>query len=295
MRQRYLHGLTLAFVVAAVVLTMPVQSQGCAFWDCMFGASPSSQTTYAPAYAPAPVYSAPAVYAPATCQPTCQPVAAPSCSPCETYAAPQSCNYATYYPSSYAPVAVAAYRPVTGVYPLTTYRPFLGTYQTRLVPYTTYRPYYAPAVVYAPVAGCAPCGGYSSCGSCNSGGCGVTYSAPASGCSSCSAGTVVQSSPATESYSRPNTSAPATFEQSNRPATQPVPIPEKTNKPASQDSLKPIQSETTPSSTPSPVLNDPNDRTAARPTYTATQVHTVAHPVPHVPVQDDGRWQSSKD
>ena len=44
-------------------------------------------------------------------------------------------------------------------YAVTTYRPFLGTYETRLVPYTTYRPYYAPAIAYAysPCPSCSPC------------------------------------------------------------------------------------------------------------------------------------------
>ena len=53
-------------------------------------------------------------------------------------------------------------------YAVTRYRPFLGTYETRLVPYTTYRPYYAPGIAYAayvPAPSCGSCG-YSACGSC---------------------------------------------------------------------------------------------------------------------------------
>ncbi len=201
MLQRTLRTLTFACGVMAV-LAMPTESRAaCRLIDCLFGTAPaaSSATTYAPPYVPAPVYAAPA------CQPcaTVAPVAAPCSTPCV-----QSCKYmpavaptVAYRPYvAYAPVVAAAYRPVAyqpvvGSYAVTTYRPFLGTYQTRFVPYTTYRPYYAPGIAYAaytysPVvsygscgcgsSGCSSCGscGYSSCGSCQSGACGsVIYEA----------------------------------------------------------------------------------------------------------------------
>ena len=195
MVQRNFFGLTVACGVVAAMLAMPAQSQGaCRLWDCLFGAAPSAQTTYAPAYVPVPADTAPAC-------------ASPLATPC----APQTRQYATYMPddsyspvatTAYSPVVATAYQPAVGVYPLTTYRPFLGTYQTRLVPYTTYyQSYYAPPAVsyaYSPVVSYAPacnscgsCGGCSPCGSCETGACGgVTYQVPASGCSSCRASTV---------------------------------------------------------------------------------------------------------
>jgi len=268
------------------MLAMSGESQGgCRLWDCMFGAAPSSQTTYAPPYTPAPVYSAPA------CQPTCVPVAAPSCSPCETYVPcatpcmPQACEYRTYRPY-YSPAVVTAYQPVVGAYPLTTYRPFLGTYETRLVPYTTYRPYYAPAITYgySPCPSCAPCGGCNSCAPCGSGGCGsVTYGAPASGCSSCNASSTVTSTPVVES----SASSPSTFRQTNKPATK--------DEPTRNDDIQPTPDpEARPSST-SPALPDPNDRTASRATTPSARVQLIARPVLAAPVEEDSRWHPAKD
>jgi len=276
------------------MLATPMESRGgCRLIDCLFGTAPSvpcAQTTYAPPYAPAPVYAAPA--------PACQPcvTVAPSCTPyvpiC-TPCVPQTCEYmpsvapsVVYRPYySYSPAVVTAYQPVVGSYAVTTYRPFLGTYQTRLVPYMTYRPYYAPAIAYAysPCTSYGSCGGYSSCGSCGSGGCGsVVYGAPSSGCSSCNVASSGTSAPAVDT----NASPPQTFRE------------EKANKPATDKELDPIPAapETTPSSMPSPALPDPNNRTASRqPVYSSARVQMVAQPVKPAPVEDDGGWNAPKE
>ena len=301
MLQRTLQALTLACGVAAAVMATPAESRGgCRLIDCLFGAAPTapSATTYAPPYAPAPAYAAPApVYSAPACQPCV--TAAPSCTPCVpscTPCVPQTCEYmpsvapsVVYRPYyAYSPAVVTAYQPVIGSYAVTTYRPFLGTYQTRLVPYTTYRPYYAPAIAYSyspyasysPAPSCNSCGGYSSCGW---GGCGsVMYGAPSSGCSSCnvaSSGTVV---PAADSNS--NASPPQTFRE------------EKANKPAADEKLEPIPAqETKSSSLPSPALPDPNDRTASRQLNSSARVQFVAQPVEPAPVQDDGGWHAPKE
>ncbi len=217
MFHRTRNQLTVLCGVVALALAMPAASHAGPIWDCLFGSGPPAQTTYAPPYAPvvvAPVAVA-APCAATTCQPCqqtcqpcqqtcqpCQPMCAPACGSC----VPQTCQYmpGVVYRALYPP-AVVAYRPVAacntcvGYGTVTTYRPFLGTYETRLVPYTTYyRPVYAPAVAYAysPCTGCGSCAaGCSSCSSCNGcsscagGACGAaTYETPAPGCSSCGAG-----------------------------------------------------------------------------------------------------------
>ena len=161
MVQRNLLGLTLACGVVAAMLAMPAQSQGaCRLWDCLFGAAPCAQTTYAPAYVPAPVYAAPACAAPCARLVRLRHASMRPIGP--------TIAYSPVATTAYSPVVATAYQPAVGVYPLTTYRPFLGTYQTRLVPYTTYyQSYYAaPAVTYAysPVVSYAPA--CDSCGSC---------------------------------------------------------------------------------------------------------------------------------
>jgi hypothetical protein len=302
---RKLWGLALGLGVVAVAFAVPSQSQaGCVVWDCLFGAAPCSQTTYASPYTPAPVYSAPATY----CAPACQsyvPCATPCATPCAAPCAPQTCNYATSQPyyayspvayTAYQPVAYTAYQPVVGVYPLTTYRPFLGTYQTRLVPYTTYRAYYAPAISYgySVAPSCGPCG-YSSCDSCGSIGCGsvgcgstgcgsVVYGAPSSSCGGCGSGSTVISSPAASSSG----SAPATFKETKKPDAN----GESATK-ANED-LKPTpETPTTPSST-TPVLRDPNDRTASRVTNSSARVQVVGRRVETAPVAEDSGWHPAK-
>ena len=206
------------------------------------------------------------------------------------------------------PPAVVAYRPVAacntcvGYGTVTTYRPFLGTYETRLVPYTTYyRPVYAPAVAYAysPCTGCGSCAaGCSSCSSCNGcsscagGACGAaTYETPAPGCSSCGAGAPSLPPP----YAGEQPAAPA----GNYPPQNALPprtFEEKANKPATEP-LKPIpQSGAQPSSMPSPALPDPNNRTAARrPIYSSGRIVLAAQPVDEPPLQDDGGWRPAKE
>ena len=152
--------LTVLCGVVALSLAMPTESRAGRIWDCMFGSGPPSQTTYVPPYAPA--YVTPVVVAPPCadpvpacqqCQP-CQSICVPTCGFC----APQTCQYmpGVVYRALYPPTVVTAYQPVAacstcvGYGAVTTYRPFLGTYETRLVPYTTYyRPVYVPVVSYA--------------------------------------------------------------------------------------------------------------------------------------------------
>jgi hypothetical protein len=288
----------------------------CRLWDCMFGkapAAPCAQTTYAPPYVPAPVYTAPA----AACQP-CIPTCTP-CTPC-TPCAPQTCQYMAASPIAtvayspyvaYSPAVVTAYQPVVDSYAVTRYRPFLGTYETRLVPYTTYRPYVASAIAYSPCASCAacapsPCAGCGSCGggsSCGSGGCGsVAYEVPSSGCSGC--GNVVAAPTPAPGYSAvpapvaDQSGPPRTFkgEESHKP------VPD-TNGSDTNKELNPIPaptSDTKPSSMSAPKLPDPNDRTASRsPAYSTVRIQTaslpVKQPVKRPPVEDNDGWYAPKD
>ncbi len=312
MSRRTIHGLTVVCTMAAL-LALPSQSQGaCRLWDCMFGAGPASNTTYAPPYQPAaPVYAAPA------CSP-CATVVVPSCSPCVTVnpcsspcSSPCVSQTCQYMPTTvaYAPTLMTAYRPVVASYPVTTYRPFLGTYQTRLVPYTTYysyNAYYRPTVAYAPVVyGCSSCA--TGCSSCAGGACGsVSYGAPvSSGCSSCagsSSAPVVTSSPSDQQGTAvidANGASRQTF-QTNKPAEEkptvapPVPVPS-----VPEPAVKPIpqaqpESPAKQSSMPQPVLPDPSDRTASRTVYSASRVQLTGHAVEQqrAPVKDDGGWES---
>ncbi|MCD4728780.1 MAG: hypothetical protein K8R46_14035 [Pirellulales bacterium] len=240
-------SLTILCVAAIVLLALPAESRAGQIWDCLFGNAPPSQTTYAPAYV-APTYVAP-TYTPY----------APSCSPC----APQTCQYmpTVVYRALYRP---AAYNPWTGS-TITTYRPFLGTYQTRLVPYATYRPIYVPAISYqsycSPSVSCGPVG------------CGV----PTSDCLSCPA--APQAVPQTVPQS-----APKTFQQ-------------KVEKPAADPGLQPIpQPDAQLNSMPAPMLPDPNDRTAVRPTIRrATRVQAAAYTAASPSERNDGGWRPVED
>lgn len=308
MSRRTIHALTIVCITAAL-LALPSQSRGaCRLWDCMFGAGPASNTTYAPPYRPAvaaPVYAAP------TCSPCATTVVVPSCSPCVTVdpcsspcsspCVPQTCQYmpATV---AYAPSLVTAYRPVVASYPVTTYRPLLGTYQTRLVPYTTYysyNAYYRPTIAYAPVVyGCSPCA--TGCSPCAGGACGsVSYGTPvSSGCSSCavpSSSTVVTSSPS--DANGVNGASRKTFETNKPVEEKPTAAPPAA--PAPEPAVKPIpqtqpESPAKQSSLPQPVLPDPSDRTASRAVYSASRVQLTGHAVeqPRTPVKDDGGWES---
>jgi hypothetical protein len=287
MSQRTIRALTLVCGVALALAAAPTQSRaGCRLIDCLFGTAPSapSATTYAPAYVPSPVYAAPA---------SCAPCSSPCSLPC----APQTCDYmpaasvVAYRPYyAYAPVVATAYQPVVGSYAVTTYRPFLGTYQTRLVPYATYRPYYAysPVVsyayspVYSPCASCNSCASYSPCGSCGLSGCGsAIYGAPSSGCSSCNVASSSAVTPSTDINT--NGSVPRTFE-------------EKANKPTADKELDPIPAgEVKSSSLSLPSSPDVKDRTTSRPLTTAVRVQAVAQPVKPAPIEDDGEWYVPKE
>ena len=306
MLQRTLQALTLACGVAVAVLATATESRaGCRLIDCLFGTAPAapSATTYAPPYVPAPVYAAPRVS---------RARVAPSCTPCSTPCA-QSCEYmpaaapvVAYRPYyAYSPVVTTAYQPVVESYAVTRYRPFLGTYETRMVPYTTYRPYYAPGIAYAayrsPAPSCGSCGysscgscgysscgscGYSSCGSCGCGSCGsdgcgsVVYGA-SSGCSSCNVASSSAAAPSTDGGS--NASPTPTFER-------------KANKPVPDKEIEPIPANDTKSSSlPSPVLPDPNARTASRQLTSSARVEFVGRPVKPAPVEEDeGGWHAPR-
>jgi len=247
---------TMAVVMTAAILSMPSESKAaCRVWDCLFGTSSApSQTTYAPAYV-APTAYAPTCSTPtcaptyvSTCTPTCASVVVPSCGTC----VPQTCQYT----------------------PMVTYRPVFGFgYQTRYVPYTTYRMAYTPIVPYVAYSPCTTCASpcttcaspctscsspyatyMSSCSTCPSacasGSCGaVSYSQPTSGCASCAT-----SAPSSESSYVPNNTTsvspnvspstpttPKTF-QENKPVTEPGPSLTSPTGPslAPQPELKPI-------------------------------------------------------
>jgi hypothetical protein len=229
-----------------------------------------------------------------------------------------SCAAPVY--AAYSPVAVTAYQPVAtcnscagygagygvgygvGYGTVTTYRPLLGGWTTRMVPYTAYRPvyaspvayasYYAPAYAsyYAPCASCAstvayspvvsysPCNSCSTCSSCSPcnscspcvGSCGTTSS-----CSSCSAPT---------SYSNPTpASAPAATQRTFQ-----------SEKPATDESLTP-KADTQLNSMPAPALQDPRDRVTSRPASVSPRVVLTAQRIQTSPVANDSGWQASKD
>ena len=70
------------------------------------------------------------------------------------------------------------------------------------------------------------------------------------------------------------------------------------DKPASEKELNPIPAgpETKPSSMPTPVLRNPNDRTASRqPVYSSARIRMVAQPAAPAPIEDDGGWYAAKE
>ena len=243
--------LAVACVVALAVAMMPAVSmaQGCASCAAPVAVAPTYTSYYAPtSYMPGVVYRA---------------------------------MYSPTVTTAYMPVAqpAVAYAPVTS-YAVSTYRPlFSWNYRTRLVPYTTYQPVYTAApVVASPV--CSTCVGYSPCNSCvgydscSSGACGtVSYVAPASGCSSCTA------APTTVTPAPQEAAPPKTFQENvQKPEVQPEP------------ELKPIpQTETHLNSMPAPLLPDLRDRTASRNVYPSIQVSYTS------PAASDDGWQPARD
>lgn len=162
-------------VLSGLLLAAPAEGQAaCALLDWLSGGS-NAQTTYAPPYA------APVAYVPAA-------AATSGCAPC----AAQTVQYVqqTYYRAAYVAVPVTAYRPTVTADPctgcaVTAYRPVTAmTYQTRLVPYTSYRAVYANP--------CTPCASYASspCSTCGP----ARYVSPSSSCGSCA------SAPSTAPY-----------------------------------------------------------------------------------------------
>ncbi|MBN1396112.1 MAG: hypothetical protein JW959_13905 [Pirellulales bacterium] len=231
---------------AAALLALPAESQAGRVWDCLFGNAPPSLTAYSPVFVPSsatPSYS--------SCESSCDPCA-PIGSPCVV---PQTCQYlpTVVYRPAYHPAAHGSY----GVSTVTTYRPFLGAYQTRLAPYTTYRPLYVPTVYYQNY--CAP-----------------SYCDPCASCGSAAGGAVGSSCPSC---------VPAA---QAAPQTAPQTYKDEVKKPAVDRPLDPIpQSEGQLNSTPSPQLPDPNNRTAAR-------YPTTSHVAPAPSERNDGGWYPVK-
>jgi hypothetical protein len=271
-----------------------------------------------------------------------------SCAPCGSCA---SCQYmpGVVYRALYRPAVVAAYQPLpacntcgggsgscyapcaasyapcascAAAYPVTTYRPLLGTYETRLVPYTTYRPVYTPVVSYgcvgySPCASCSPCGGYGpavgcsscaagGCSSCAGGGCGAAmYGAPQPGCASCglppASPPVVYSlapvaSPPVSYGSAPAGSPPVLYSTPPGPgASTPKTFQNETEKPPAGSDLKPIpDGGVRPNSLPAPALPDPNNGRVARaaPVRPLVRVQPAALAVP-AGAEDDG-WRPAR-
>jgi hypothetical protein len=169
MRKQKRRLLVVACVLAAMMLAAPTEGRAaCALLDWLSGGS-NAKTTYAPPYA------APVAYVPAA-------AATSGCAPCT-----QTVQYVpqTSYRAAYVAVPVTAYQPVVTADPctgcaVTTYRPVAAvTYQTRLVPYTSYRMVYANP--------CTPCASYSyapsydPCTTCGP----ASYARPMSSCGPC--------------------------------------------------------------------------------------------------------------
>ncbi len=215
----------------------------------------------------------------------------------------------------------ALYQPAS--YAVTTYRPFLGTYETRLVPYTTYRPLYTPVVSYgyvgyspctgcSPYVGCSSCGGCGSCGGCTSCGSYSPYvgcsSCGSGGCSSCASGgcgTVMYGAPAPESGCASCGVPAASPPVSSNPAAEAAPqttsrtFQNDAEKPATGPELNPIpQGNVKPNSLPVPPLPDPNSRrvASAAPVRAAARVQPAAwnSPAGAADDEDDG-WRPARE
>ena len=194
-------------VLAATLFGSASQVQGGPLLDWLFGRNRTCgwRGVSAPAYAAAPQTGC----CQTTCMQTCQRVVV---------------NYVPYtaYRTEWQQVPVTQYQttqsldPCTGC-PVTCMRPCTSyTWQSKQVPYVTYRPVYrtesysvpvtysTPAPVYAPSATCNPCGTcntWTSGGGCGS--CGATPTTAGSGCSSCGV-PVVSAMPAAPSWITPS-------------------------------------------------------------------------------------------
>ncbi|MCE5268957.1 MAG: hypothetical protein LLG00_13850 [Planctomycetaceae bacterium] len=231
------------------------------------------------------------------------------------------------YNALYRPTVIAAYRPVAAcgpcaggcgtcrmpvvaAYPQTSYHPWRGTYETRLVPYTTYQATYAAPVTYAAPA-------YSPCMSCGVAGCGPAGCNVGGGCPSCSAGAGAAPLAAPEpTPAAPTPAVPATPPPSNGtpygvpPANTPTPIPslptpeastqtprtfqEGANKPAvGPDQGVPQSGDLKQNSMPAPSLPDPNNRRVASAVSAAPRVQTASWRTTSAATEDDG-WRPSR-
>lgn len=284
--------LTAIFLALAAIAFTPAESSAGRLWDCLFGPTPPSITTYSPPFLPVqapPVVATPAVVAPAYCAPACTPLCPPldtactACTPC----VPQTSYMPTVvYRALYPTAEITAYRPwrawcaVPG-YPITSYRPSQGTYETRLVLYSTYRAVSIPQAAYylspAPCVSCFPSAGE------------VIYSAPTSGCAPCEttapAATNTPALPSEPSPSAPQTT-PKTFQESNKPQ-------------ATEQDLKPIpETKSQINSLPAPVLPDPNNRTAALPLRKiegrVSERTTVVQPASYSSMPEDESWRPAR-
>ena len=190
----------------------------------------------------------------------------------------QTCSYVprTSYRTVMRTVPTTVYRPTTYCDPCTgcattCYSPITSYVRSaQLVPYTTYTPVWSTS--YA--TSCDPCGTSY----------GTTYTAPATGCSSCD--TPATSSTLVPAPMQGTTAPPANTGQPSLPKTTTEP-PYKVDKPT-----KPVpEPDIRESSTGGPQLDGPSfDRTTARPVRQATY-QTVSHNV--APRADYGGWRAS--
>jgi hypothetical protein len=279
-----LRGAVIACAVAAMLLSVPAQSNACCDW--LFGGW-GAQTTYrAPYYAPTYAPS----YAPAYSASTCT-----SCAPQTVSYVPQTASYVpqTYYRTVYRPVPVTAYAafsscdPYTGC-PVTYYRPVTTwSYQAAYMPYTTYRIVYSDA--------CSPCASSSACSPCGPGVVGTV----GAGSACCGQGTATNGGVGTVTVPPADSSGAANGGQT--PAGQPVPNKLKTYKEEPEPSGGTIEPKPDPntSSSPGPNLTDPGSHTALRPTAGVGRYHLIASPEKPAAERhtgsDAGGWRVSRD
>ncbi len=275
-----MRGVVTACGVAAMLLAAPAENKAYGFFDCLFGWCGGCRTTYRAPYATTAY--------------------APVCNPCAT----QTCRYVpqTCYRTVCQRVPVTTCLPVTRCdpctgCPVTTYRPVTTwTTQTRLVPYTTYRVVYSPAV-------CNPCAtSFPS----------VTYSPS-------SVGTVAAgSSCCTPSLSAPAITTEVPFSSPDAPATTPQTF-QKSQSPATDGQAEPVPDANSDRPSAGPLFSPTRDRTTSLPVRQVVHYELILSPskpapIPRVPVQDariqrvsierapvpttrilDGGWRASRD
>jgi hypothetical protein len=314
-------AIRLAILSAGLMISLsPTAAQAGPFMDWLCGCSPnmSSQSTYAPAYVPTAVVSAPAsgcscaqqstYYAPAVAYPTYS-------APVTTYRpflpiVPRPTT--TYYtPSGYNPYSAA---------PVTVYRPVVPAQTvvttTRLIPYTSYRMVYPTMVTYygvAPVYNVAPAVTYPSPGPACSGAPVESYGPPSVGFSEGAAmeapslppGTPTTSnypllqSPSTIIVDKPFDNSTSVNRQDNKTAApaEPKAAPTDDSKGSGSDSKSPNSAESPTfkrDSLSNPPRNDSQDRTTMRPVRQVSR-ETVVAAQPAVRVLSGDIWRPAKD